>query len=136
MLKWLEDNQEFVWVMTGVSAGLFLLTLIALPILVARIPEDYFVPRHRKRGSWDHMSAAAKFALLIGKNVLGVIVLLAGVAMLVLPGQGLLAILVGVLLIDFPGKYRFERWLVRKRVVLRPLNWIRSKAGKPPLRVA
>ena len=73
--------------------------------------------------------------IVIGKNVLGAVLMIAGVAMLVLPGQGLLTMVLGFLLIDFPGKYRLERWLVARPMVHRPLNWIRRRAGREPLKV-
>jgi hypothetical protein len=60
---------------------------------------------------------------------------LMGVAMLVLPGQGVLTIITGLLLLDFPGKYRFERWLVRRGPVLRGVNWLRDRAGRQALRL-
>ena len=53
--------------------------------------------------------------------------------MLVLPGQGLLTLLVGFLLVDAPGKYRLERWLVSRKAVLRPINWLRRRKGRQPL---
>ena len=48
------------------------------------------------------------------------------------PGQGLLTLLVGLLLMNFPGKYRLERWLVGRRGVLTALNWLRRRGGHPP----
>ena len=63
--------------------------------------------------------------LLIG---LGVILTLPGV-----PGQGLLTILMGVLLIDFPGKHRAEWWLLTRRGVLKTVNKLRARVGRPPL---
>ena len=54
--------------------------------------------------------------------------------MLVLPGQGLLTIFVALVLLDFPGKLRLERWLIRKPAVRRPIDWIRAKAGREPIR--
>ncbi len=56
--------------------------------------------------------------------------------MLVLPGQGILAILVGLMLIDYPFKHRFERWLIAKPAVHRPLNWLRRKVHREPFIVA
>ncbi len=50
--------------------------------------------------------------------------------MLVTPGQGLLTLLIGLLLLNFPGKYRLERWLVRRPGVLRTLNWVRRRRGQ------
>jgi len=54
--------------------------------------------------------------------------------MLVLPGQGLLTIVTGLLLINYPGKYKLEQKLVAIPSVFRALNWIRVKANKPPLK--
>jgi hypothetical protein len=49
------------------------------------------------------------------------------------PGQGLLTILIGVMLLDFPGKRRLERWLLRRRGVLAAINKVRARYGRPPL---
>lgn len=73
--------------------------------------------------------------ILLVKNLLGLVILLMGIAMLFLPGQGLLTMLIGILMLDFPGKFRCERWFVSRRPVLRSINWLRRKSGKPRLRV-
>ena len=70
---------------------------------------------------------------LIVKNVCGIVLVLMGVAMLVLPGQGILAILIGLLFLDFPGKFAMERWLVERRPVIHAINWLRAKAHREPL---
>jgi len=57
----------------------------------------------------------------------------AGIIMLVLPGQGIFTILIGIMLLNFPGKYRLERWIVARRPVLRSINWLRRRAGRAPL---
>ncbi len=66
------------------------------------------------------------------KILLGVLLLSAGIAMLVLPGQGLITILVGLSLIPFPGKRRLELFLLSRKEVRSSLNWIRIKANKDP----
>lgn len=113
------------------SLGLTLLgvvSLLALPLLIARLPDDYFArtPQALERGS-------VHWFLRISKNLLGSILLLLGVLMLVLPGQGLLTILIAVILLDFPGKRRCEIWLVRRPHVLNVLNRLRRRAHRPPL---
>jgi hypothetical protein len=55
--------------------------------------------------------------------------------MLFTPGQGILTILAGLLLMNFPGKYRLERWLVQRPGVLSSLNWLRTRRGKAPFRL-
>jgi hypothetical protein len=64
---------------------------------------------------------------------LGILLVLAGIMMLVLPGQGILAMLIGIGLMDFPGKFRLERWFARQPAVFKSLNWIRTRAGHAPL---
>ncbi len=53
--------------------------------------------------------------------------------MLILPGQGILTMAVGLMLMDFPNKYQVERWLVSRKRVLRAMNWFRRQANKNPL---
>jgi hypothetical protein len=71
--------------------------------------------------------------LIVGKNLLGYVLVFAGLLMLFLPGQGVVTILIGITLVDFPGKYRFERWVVSQGPVLRSINRLRKRAGRPPL---
>jgi hypothetical protein len=70
---------------------------------------------------------------LVGKNLLGAVLIVAGLLMLVVPGQGLLTIAVGLALTDFPGKFRLERWIVKRPSVWRTINWLRRRAGREPL---
>ena len=64
------------------------------------------------------------------KNILGILLLLVGIVLLFIPGQGLLTIFTGLMLINFPGKRRLELYIVRKNTILRAINWIRTRAGK------
>ena len=59
--------------------------------------------------------------------------LLLGIAMLVLPGQGVLTILAALVLLDFPGKRRLERRLLLRPRLLGALNSLRARAGRPPI---
>lgn len=111
----------------------FVGTLVLVPWLVIRLPADYFHESYRPTLLWGVRHPVLRFLLHLGKNLLGVIVLLMGIAMLVLPGQGVLTIITGLLLMDFPGKFRFERWLVHQKPVLLAVNWLRHRAGEPSL---
>lgn len=71
--------------------------------------------------------------LLAAKNLLGYLLIVAGIAMLLLPGQGVLTMLLGFIMVDLPGKYRFEQWLVARPLVLRSINMLRRRAGREPL---
>nr|WP_306799213.1 PGPGW domain-containing protein [Alcanivorax quisquiliarum] len=93
------------------------------------MPADYFVTRRKPR--LERGPLVTLFWLL--RNTLAVLLVLAGIAMLVLPGQGLLTILIGIGISTFPGKYRIERAIMRRAAVYRSANWIRRRAGRIPL---
>lgn len=112
---------------------MFVGSLVVIPILVARIRSDYFVSRTPPAESRMGQHPAARIAFYAAKNLLGLVLLLAGIAMLALPGQGILTILVGLTLLNFPGKRRLELRIVRLRRVLRAINWMRARAKRPPL---
>jgi hypothetical protein len=69
------------------------------------------------------------------KNLVGFVFLMVGIALLFLPGQGILTILLGVSLMDFPGKRYCERKIVGQPTVLNAINALRAKYKKPPLTV-
>ena len=131
MLTWLQDNQTLLWSLTAASVAMFVATLIAMPLMIARLPADYFTRRPVRE--WPARRPAVHLLLVVIKNGLGLVLLLAGLAMLVLPGQGVLTMLMGVLLLDFPGKRRLQRWLIRRRPIFLAANWIRAKRHRPPL---
>jgi len=109
----------------------FVGTLIAIPAILIRLPPDYFKNHHHKPWFANHHPVIRILGLVI-KNIAGIIFLLAGIAMLVLPGQGLLTMLLGFLFIDFPGKHRLEQKLIQHPQVLKAINALREKANKPP----
>ncbi|MEB4590984.1 PGPGW domain-containing protein [Candidatus Thiothrix sp. Deng01] len=120
-------EQAFIW-LGAVSAITFLFSLLMLPWFVGRIPADYFT-RPRDPHRW-HILLQPRAIL---RNLLGLPIILAGIAMLVLPGQGILTIMVGLGVMSFPGKFELEKWVITRRGVLKALNWIRSKGGRPPI---
>jgi len=134
ILEWIRAHDTALWWLAAASVVMFVGSLIAIPIFVARIPADYFSQRRSpNRTPWQDRHPVVRAALLVAKNVIGCVFIVAGIAMLVLPGQGLLTIVIGILLLDFPGKYALERWLVSRPSVLGSINWLRRRANQPPL---
>jgi len=126
--------QVLVWLTVGSLIG-FIGTLIAIPFIMVRLPSDYFdirVPRHWMK---DHHPMLRLIGLVV-KNVVGIVFLLAGFAMLFLPGQGILTMLIGISLLDFPRKRELEAKIVGQPTVLQALNAMRAKFEKPPLTLA
>jgi hypothetical protein len=117
----------FIW-LGIISAITFVLSLLLLPWFIARIPADYFT-RQRAPHRW-HVLLQPRAIL---RNLLALPVLLAGIAMLVLPGQGLLTIMIALGMMIFPGKFELEKWIVTRKGVLKAVNWIRKQSQHPPL---
>ena len=134
MFNWITIDEATIWYLAAFSIVSFIGTLLLVPVLVIRIPEDYFAEKKRHRWEpWAHEHPLIRWSLLIAKNSLGYIIIILGIAMLVLPGQGILTILIGVMFINFPGKYRLERWVVMRAPVLNTINKLRQRAGRAPL---
>ncbi len=130
---WLKDNKTVLQWLTGFSVVLFLGSLLAIPWLVARIPTDYFLSRTNGGNEFRLKHPVTSLVWRLLKNLLGGVLLLAGIAMLILPGQGLLTILLGIMLIDFPGKRRLELLIIRRPSINRVVSWIRRRSGRDEL---
>ena len=133
IVSWVREYQDLLQWLGGTSVLLFTVTLIVFPMVIIYLPQDYFLRHERDPAHQKRRHPAVWLTLTVLKNVFGWVLILAGIAMLVLPGQGVLSILIGATLANFPGKYLLERRLVRRSAVSRTLNRIRARAGKPPL---
>ena len=130
MEQWFSFSQEtLTWISVG--SGLCLLAgATAVPWMVVALPKDAF-SNVKRPGILDRQPAAVRVTLRVLKNVLALALIVLGIAMLILPGQGILAIVLGVMLGDFPGKLRLQRWLIARPKVMNSLNWLRRKFRKP-----
>ena len=100
------------------------ISLALLPYLVARLPVDHFCQQSRSQ----HPITSQQALLRILRNLLGLILLFAGLLMLLLPGQGLLTLVLALLLLDYPQKKKIERSLLQQKTIFNGLNWLRKKA--------
>jgi len=136
ILHWVRIHEIAFWWIGTLSMATFVGTLIIIPILVVRIPADYFKRKKQKpEPCYKNHYAAICFIGLVFKNLFGIIFVLAGVAMLFLPGQGFITIMIGVMMLNFPGKFALQLRIVQQPTVLRTINWIRAKADRPALEV-
>jgi hypothetical protein len=112
----------------------FFISLGIVSFILVKLPSTYFQESHA-RDFWVDRHPSIRWAGLIGKNTLGIVLVLLGILMSIpgVPGQGILTILLGVMLVDFPGKRQLEYKLVRRPRVLETINRLRLKFGKPPL---
>ena len=122
------------WIALG-SIVSFIVGVLSIPFLVARIPADYFSHSHRHRMSQSAGHPMVRLILAGIKNAIGALFVIAGVVMLVLPGQGLLTLFVGLIIMNYPGKFALERWLIQRPYVMPAVNRLRARHGHPPLEV-
>jgi hypothetical protein len=141
MMAWLTDILyafDLTWSKVLWGLGLYLGTFIGSTVVVAwvvlRLPATYFCEDY-PRDTWGDRRPVLRWASFLLKNLLGILlVVLGGIMSLpVVPGPGILMLVLGVMLLDFPGKRRLEQWLVRRATVLRAMNQLRQRYGKPPL---
>jgi hypothetical protein len=103
-------------------------SLVGTSWAVQRLPVDYLLSDPQR----THGPGSSAIVLIL-RNALGVVLLVLGALMLLLPGQGLLTILAAISLMDFRGKRRLERRLMLRPRVLSLINRFRLRAGKPRL---
>ncbi len=115
------------------SLLMFVGSLIVLPLVIIYLPQDYFTSQTPRFAYLQDTHPLVRWLVLVVKNLVGGLLIAAGLVMLITPGQGLLALLVGVMLLDIPGKRAVERRVLHRPSLLRMINRIRTKAGRPPL---
>lgn len=135
ILEWLHIPKIAFWWIGALSIFTFLGTLLVIPLIVVHIPADYFKPRKRKKSTSHRRYSPMRILSIALKNFFGIIFILAGLAMILLPGQGIITILIGIMMVNFPGKFALERRIVQYPPVLRAINWMRTKANRRPLQV-
>jgi Putative transmembrane protein (PGPGW) len=128
------STEMLIW-LTALSMVFFVVTLIAIPFILVRLPADYFDVRVPRPWMEDHHPVLRLLGHIV-KNAVGVIFLFAGFLMLFLPGQGVLTMLIGISMLDFPGKRKVEAKLIGQPTVLSVINGMRKKFNKPPLLLA
>ena len=121
--------QPFIGWLAVLSLFTFILSLVLIPWVVGKLKEDCFLKLYRNDKSITQPSLASVIMLII-RNALGLFLFFAGIAMLFLPGQGLLTILLGTLLLSFPGKHKLVNNLVCQPKIQHSLDWLRKKRGK------
>lgn len=139
MPEWLASRLPDGWtgwhllaLSVGLGVGMAAVSVVIVGYVLARLPADYFVNPNARLPIDRH--PVLKVLVVLVRNVCGYLLIALGVVLSLpgVPGQGVLTILMGVMLIDFPGKHRFQRWLVTRRAVLFAVNKLRARAGQPP----
>jgi hypothetical protein len=141
MMAWLTEIlyafnltwSKVLWVLV-LYLGTFIGSTVVVAWLVIRLPATYFCDAY-PRDVWGERRPVLRWTGLLLKNLLGILLIVLGgiMSLPIIPGPGILTLVLGVILLDFPGKRRLEQWLVRRATVLKAMNRLRQRYGKPPL---
>jgi hypothetical protein len=108
-----------VWV-----ASTILSMLIAGAVLLA-LPAEYLREGDRSERHWTAR---------IVRSLVGIVLVAVGIVLSVpgIPGQGVLTILAGLTLVEFPGRHRLIRALLGRPAVLHVVNRLRVRFKRQP----
>lgn len=126
------------WRKVLIGAAIFLVSFFAnlgiVSLILVKLPADHFSKR-RKTKFWAGPRPWLHAAKVIGKNIGGVLLVALGIVLSLpgVPGQGLLTVLLGIMLLDFPGRHRLEQKLLSKPSILNSINKLRARFDKKPL---
>ena len=95
-------------------------------LVVAKLPANHFVSEREEAPEGSGINRVVR-------NIVGAALILAGFVMILIPGPGLLTLLIGLTLTTFPGKRKIERSLASNPKILSSINGLRSKCGKEPM---
>jgi len=112
----------------------FFVSLGIVSLILVKIPANYFTKDHHSK-FLAGKPPVVRILALIGKNILGWLLIVVGIILSLpgVPGQGLLTVLLGVMLVDFPGKHRLEQKLLHRPAIKNSINRLRARFHKPPL---
>lgn len=139
MIEWISNQWTALsWSNIGIGVGLFLISLTvsfaAIAVVMVKIPENYF-STHYKRDFLPGSPWIVRWGAVIAKNILGIFLICLGVVLSLpgVPGQGILTILLGLIMIDIPGKRPLEAKIIERPAVRNAIDKLRAKYDKPPL---
>lgn len=139
MIDWLTAQwAATTWSSILIALALFIVSLVvsfaAIGLVMVRIPPHYFAAHH-ERDFMPNSPWMVRWGAVAAKNVLGVILIIIGILLSLpgVPGQGILTILLGLIMVDIPGKRPLEARIVQRPAVLNAINRLRAKYDKPPL---
>ncbi len=118
----------------GLFLGSLLVSFLAIGVVMVKIPANYF-STHYKQDFLPGSPWIVRWGAVIAKNIFGIFLIVLGTLLSLpgVPGQGILTILLGLIMIDIPGKRPIEARIIKRPTVLAAVNKLRDRYGKPPL---
>jgi hypothetical protein len=118
----------------GLFVGSLAVSFAATVIVMVKIPPNYF-SSHYEQDFLPDSPWLVRWGAVILKNVFGVFLILLGIVLSLpgIPGQGILTILLGIIMLDIPGKRPIEARIIKRPALLAVINKLRARYDKPPL---
>ena len=127
------NYKSYIFWLGAISFAIFVFSLLSIKWLVSLIPSDYFI--NKKTSKFKSKYPVIWLVSMIIKNLIGYVLIIGGILMLILPGQGLFTIFIGLMMSNYPGKYFIERKFIAIPSVLKTINWLRKRSNQEPLKV-
>jgi hypothetical protein len=122
---------DVVWTIVFTVATI-IVSYVLIVIGMIKIPADYFSSAYVREINHDkHFSV--RWVTFIVKNVVGFLLIIAGTIMIFTPGPGVPTILLGLIMMDIPGKRPLEARIIKRPEILETVNNLRARYNKPPL---
>lgn len=138
-MEWLTEFwAALTWNQILIGVGLFLVSLafsfLCIGIVMVKIPENYF-SSHYQQDFLPGSPWIVRWGAVVAKNVLGFFLVILGIILSLpgVPGQGILTILLGLIMLDIPGKRPLEARIIKRPTILAAINDLRARYKKPPL---
>lgn len=132
---WFNQYIYITYIIAGITLLMVIASIIAVPLIVINLPSDFLLDKKRK-SRLEKIHVTVRILIIIIKNLIGIILIAAGVLMLILPGQGILTIFIGLVLVDIPGKKKLVFLILSNPIVLNAINWIRKKNKRESLNLS
>ncbi len=118
----------------AIFAITLILSMAVVTVVLIKLPATYFHPSH-PRDIWRGRHPILRAFGLVAKNIVGAFLVVLGILLSLpgVPGQGILTILLGIMLMDFPGKRQLEYKIVSQPKILLGINRLRGRFQRPPL---
>lgn len=129
LTDWLSQHTLLLGLLAIASTVLLLASIVATPWVVSRFPRDYLLQHDNRRPRHP----VIRLSIDAVRTLLGVSLIVLGLLMLVIPGPGLITLLMGISIARFPGKRRLLRHVASRESVFKTLNWMRGRHGRLPL---
>lgn len=131
---WASLSWYKILIGVGFFVGSLLLSFVSIGVVMVKIPENYFSSHYQQ----DFMPGSkwiVRWGAVIAKNIFGFFLVCLGILLSLpgVPGQGILTILLGLIMLDIPGKRPLEARIIKRPAILSAINDLRARYNKPPL---